>query len=747
MGKRIRHLEFYGYPDQNVFTSLGSVDLSEINKINQEQDEEISELSGATKGKADLYIVNELSAKTDTFINLQGEINNNLASAISGNTERIAALEQYDEEMTDTINDIISNMTSLDDDVDALSGEVETLKGLIVDASAVTESIDALSGAIDDLRDVVDGKLDKTEAEETYAKKVDVYTKEECDEKFLTEHQSLSSITEDIEALSGSIDTLQEEIDAIPIIDESKFALKVDLEELSGTFETYTASTDGKFDSIEDEISAISGDVSNLSNRVNAIDDNIEEINVELSKKVDKRVFSAFTSDVEDALDLLNRNKADKTELRELSGTVQQLQSDLQQEVTDRENADNTLQGNIDTVDGKVYTLSGEISDISDAIDDLGDRLDQEIRDRKAGDIALIGTSADSMNADTIWGAKKYAVNQRTIAITSAITYTDEKYSDIESEIANKFDEINTKLAKKASKKYVNDTVDDKVGELKDDLTNQLEIEEGTRKNVDAHLQSEIDDLNDFIYSGWSADTQHIYNRLNVITTYTGDSVDHYTNDGNGVLDVLHREFHEFEQHAGAIKEIRVEDGNLIIVYYTKEGEKEAVVPVGELIDLSDYYTKEETDEKIANKVDTSAFTEAVDDLNGKIDAEIARATSAETELEESISATTSALDALINRLGYTDNETLQRNGEREVAFGQYNISNTSEDASGKTIFSVGNGTDDANRSNAIEIRENGDVYMWVEGDFMNVNRLLAQIAHEIYDANSGNNPHFFDGE
>jgi len=45
----------------------------------------------------------------------------------------------------------------------------------------------------------------------------------------------------------------------------------------------------------------------------------------------------------------------------------------------------------------------------------------------------------------------------------------------------------------------------------------------------------------------------------------------------------------------------------------------------------------------------------------------------------------------------------------------------------------VGNGTSDEDRKNAIEIRKDGTVYMWVEGEYMNINRLLAMLAHEIY--------------
>ena len=53
----IRHLEFYGYPDQNVYTSescCGSVDLSEIIAKNKQQDKEIKCLTHEKADKKDL---------------------------------------------------------------------------------------------------------------------------------------------------------------------------------------------------------------------------------------------------------------------------------------------------------------------------------------------------------------------------------------------------------------------------------------------------------------------------------------------------------------------------------------------------------------------------------------------------------------------------------------------------------------------------------------------------------------------
>ena len=132
-------------------------------------------------------------------------------------------------------------------------------------------------------------------------------------------------------------------------------------------------------------------------------------------------------------------------------------------------------------------------------------------------------------------------------------------------------------------------------------------------------------------------------------------------------------------------------------------------------------------------------ITQEISDREADVDAEEARATSAETALDERIDGIISGdtpikqLDELLEKLGYKDNDTLVINNPNEVAFGKYNVSNTSEDASGQTIFSIGNGKSDENRSNALEVRADGTVLMWVEGDFMAVNDLLGMLAHETY--------------
>ena len=157
-------------------------------------------------------------------------------------------------------------------------------------------------------------------------------------------------------------------------------------------------------------------------------------------------------------------------------------------------------------------------------------------------------------------------------------------------------------------------------------------------------------------------------------------------------------------------------------------------------IDLvNDELDSEESRALAAEQELRTLLTNEIADRKADVDAEEARAMSAEAALDERIDDIISGdtpieqLDELLEKLGYKDNDTLVINNPNEVAFGKYNVSNTSEDASGQTIFSIGNGKSDENRSNALEVRADGTILMWVEGDFMAVNDLLGMLAHETY--------------
>lgn len=69
----------------------------------------------------------------------------------------------------------------------------------------------------------------------------------------------------------------------------------------------------------------------------------------------------------------------------------------------------------------------------------------------------------------------------------------------------------------------------------------------------------------------------------------------------------------------------------------------------------------------------------------------------------------------------------LTANNEGEVAVGKFNNSVTHDtDDSAKTIFSVGNGTSESDLHNAVEVRENGDIWINLGSDYKKLQTILS---------------------
>ena len=193
----------------------------------------------------------------------------------------------------------------------------------------------------------------------------------------------------------------------------------------------------------------------------------------------------------------------------------------------------------------------------------------------------------------------------------------------------------------------------------------------------------------------------------------------------------------------------------LVIDFNTASGKEDIQIPLTDIFDPSNYYTKTEVDGALSGKVDTTvytAYTAATDSvLSGKqktIEAgrgiSLTTGATADTvSLGFPISASTGVDSLLMSGSGNTASGDFSvaygklntvsgecgvvmgnrntSNNFAEFAIGQKNVSRT-EDASafghsGNTLFSVGNGIIneeqgiDANH-NAFEIRGNGDIYI-----------------------------------
>lgn len=758
----IRHLEFYGFPDQNKYTGFEDIDLSDIREKNKEQDEEIQDLEGEKADKKDLL---ELSGTVENLIAAQSEVNEAFAEAISGMSGDIEELKAVDDEfaeqlsaITDAVDDTINGLeelsgytafnlaelrqgfnaytryadaefahrndvyTKAEIDERIPSGETFATQEWVKEQGYLTaESGDSMYAKIediDDISDIIESGFTQIEDElNDIDDKIDAVSAETTDK--------INEIDEKVNAFSGEVTSALSEInDAIDDANEKIDGITNDMEDIA---EAVSANSEA-IDALEEAVQKNTDDISELEEKVSANTADIANIYDVLDTKANVSDLQDLHTEMECKFNELDEKKADKTDLEAVSGKVGSIEERLNQEIERSTTVDNLMQAKIDSLEEDVQEAVEKVDTFDDRINAVETGLTKEIADRIQGDLDLIGNESDSRDANTIWGAKNFAKEMKRQAISSAETYTDDAVAGFSTELAELEDEINQKLTAYATTGYVEDRISEEKGIITSDYNAKInaETERATRQETlisddVAEVRSDVIDAKESI--------AHNATIIHAITEWEGSNPDDYDDSGNGILDVLHREFHEFEETHGTIKSIEIKDGNLIITYMTVDGEKQTIVPISEILILDDYYNKEETDALLDEKVDMSAYTEDIEAISGDV-----------VNLD-------SALAALIEKLGYKDNETLVTNGEHEVAFGEYNISHESEEPSGQTVFSVGIGTDDANRSNAVEIMKNGDLYLWVEGEFMNVNKLLGQIAHEIYDNDSTHNSHFFDGD
>lgn len=672
MGKRIRHLEYYGYADQNVYMGIPNVDLSDIREVNKEQDKEINAISGATKDKADLAIVNELSGKVETFADKQSIINKWLAKGVNKNRERIDSLETRDEEITAKINEIVDDFNPIYDELGNLSTRINDVDARLTEHLEEESTFeDETNQRLNSLETSMDEKIDKTEAYDVFAKKSDVYTKSEVDE--LIHGQGGEYATEEWVLNQGYI----KETDAnsrfatkskINALDDRVTNLQTTTYEIGSDLSQFKTSTNNKIDDLDtrldtleikhdrdiadlqsedrelrEDIDRNSNDIYQINNvalpnkanrsDLDSLSSRVDSVSIALNNKVDKADYARDQSLIEIELNDIRDKKADKTQLNALSGTVNTLGTRLDREIQDRINGDNALNSKIGSANTRIDIIREENVGRDRKIRDLEYGLSAETRNREQAIINVIGTPSDVDEDNTVYGAKAYADKVANQALGSAKVYAESG----DRRVLDYVDETKASLERQITAKADKSYVDAVKGEIQISIDDKVATEKNRAETVESSLASAIRQetqraVNKEIVI--SSALTHTSNIVHALTDWDGDDRIDYTDAGNGIIDVMHRELHDIEEAISAI-----------------------------------------------------------------------------TVIGEGIKTT----------------------NEHEVGFGTYNVSNTGLYDADKTMFSIGIGTSDADRKNAIEARKDGSVYLWVEGEYMNINNLLSMLAHETY--------------
>jgi hypothetical protein len=676
MGKRIRHLEFYGYADQNTYMGLPNTDLSDIRKVNREQDKEINSISGATKEKADAKTVNELSGKVESFIDKQDMINKHLAKGINKNRERIEKLEARDEEITNKINEIADDFDPIYENISSLSGKVDTLDTKLTNHINQESTFETeITRRVNNVENALGSKLDRCEADTIYAKKNDVYTKAEVDNKiagittnFATEQwvldrgyittldadsryaskSNLNSLNERVTSVEANLYHQYNELNSDFLRFKNDASTKINT--LNGRVNTLESRYDREIGNLQTKDEYLQSQINqnkeeirrineiSLPNKVNKSDfddlkDNVDALSDSLDKKVDKTDFVSYQSQMAVRLESIEANKASKRDVEDATAYTNSVESKLDQEIQDRINGDIALGLRIDETNGSIAVIREENVTRDERLRNLERDLAKEVNDRVEGDNAIIGNPTDREGDNTIYGAKKYADYVSTQALISAKGYTDTKDSRVRDYIDETKADLERQISGKATKAYVD--------EAKNEIINTIEpkiLEEKSRaQSAEAGLESAIRretaraiDKERTI----STALTHTSNIVKALTDWDGDDRIDYTDAGNGIVDVMHREIHDIKETISALTQVG---------------------------------------------------------------------------------------------LG------IRTTNEHEVGFGTYNDSHTGLFDSDKTMFTIGIGTSDIDRKNGIEVRKDGSVYMWIEGEYMKINNLLAMLAHETY--------------
>ena len=185
-------------------------------------------------------------------------------------------------------------------------------------------------------------------------------------------------------------------------------------------------------------------------------------------------------------------------------------------------------------------------SELQIAVAQLGSDLAKEITNREKGDSNLLGLESDPSDRMTLYGVKTYATSTAQQALNDAKKYTD----DAAQNVTTKVNDLDTKLDNTLGSRVTQDELAAAVNDAKNSLKGDLANEINRAKEAESALNSQYNVLAGNVNAAIATTNKQVATNstiLSVITSwkpsYEGDT--DYSDEGNGVLDVLHREFHK----------------------------------------------------------------------------------------------------------------------------------------------------------------------------------------------------------
>lgn len=578
-----RILEPYGYIEQVDYNMMGfcDVDLTPINEKNEEQDEEISNLSGLTQDAQNGLTA--LEGEFNEFSALTVGALSTMTESINANAENIETLVANHNQLSTTVSNMNASLSSLTDRVDTLSESISQSSEEVNTKISVLEGrAEELETDVEELSASLNTKLSQEEADELYARKGSVYTKEEVDGKFSNELSSYASrqwVEEQGYVKRADADTLyaskNTEVNAQNALDkandvftdfntfkgatnQSIDSLKVRVTNLETKEEGDKDLLSSKIDEVSEKTNTNTSDIANLKTvmetkadktTTDAMASTLTEVQSALASKVEISVFDDYKTSVAADIDYVKGNYATKSDLANTNKNIKSLEGKLDEEIANRKSGDDALRDTINNdIKPSIESLGDKDSKLQIAVEKLGSDLAKEITNRENGDADLLGLASDPSDRMTLYGVKTYATSTAQQALNDAKKYTDDAAQNVTTKVNDLNTKLNNTLGSRVTKDELAAAVNDAKNSLKGDLTNEINratAAENALKNLNTTLEGNVN-------AAINATNNQVATNstiLSVITSwkpsYEGDTS--YSDEGNGVLDVLHREFHNLK--------------------------------------------------------------------------------------------------------------------------------------------------------------------------------------------------------
>ncbi len=357
------------------------------------------------------------------------------------------------------------------------------------DQSTVEGLSTALSAAI---TGVVDSLSSKANVDDVY-NKTEVYTKTEADNKFLTEHQSLSAYynKEEVNAISSALSTTVSEANY-----QNATEVSAIVEDMSGAIVNGYATQDWVTNTALADNATQTWVNTQISGK--ATKDEVSTLCGALSGAIDTKANSAdvyaknevYTKDeTTGAINTATSGKADKT-------TVESLSTNLSGAVDYVSGVASTNTTNIGLIDGRVQTIesdyvkSADLTATSTYINTVSTALNNSITGN-AQDIGTLCTKFNDYDTSTqvtekVNAASAYAYNQANSLVGSTSATLTTSIKAVDDKFANYYDKDAVDGKFTATSTYINATST----ALNNDLTGKISYVSGVVDTFDSRIET-----------------------------------------------------------------------------------------------------------------------------------------------------------------------------------------------------------------------------------------------------------------